>query len=1268
MISQRTWDTEACLLSATTRVELIERAEGLARFLSSAPAVTLKDIAYTLSTQCAQSQPCQLAIVAASPSELAARLAVAIRRLSDPQCARIKDPSGIYYFQEPLGLGSKLAFLFPGEGAQYPNMLLDLCLHFPEVRAWFDLIDRAFIDHPRQYLPSQVIFALDPSDAAKQLWQMDAAIEVVFTASQALYGLLSRLSIRPDVIVGHSSGEYSALLASGALRIPSDERLIQHILDLNGVYEQSAAHHDIPEALLLAVGAADPALITRTIEQSEAPLYVAVDNCPHQVVLCGTPLAVRRAAEQLQRAGAVCEELPFQRAYHTPLFEPLTQPLREFFGRLDLGAAPVELYSCATAAPYPSDPEAIRELAATQWTRPVRFRETVEAMYAADVRIFVEVGPRGNLTAFVDDILRGRPSLAVASNLPNRSGVTQLNHLVALLAAQHVPLNLEYLYARRAPQHLSFEADPARGSTNNLDRGAMSLSLRLPSLHLSSNGTVLPAPPTAKPAQPLSPPTPAALGLPVASPAQLSPRAQVLSEYLNTMDRFLATQQAVMQTFLSGAVPNVDDPKVARPAAPPLLPASVPPADISDNVSAVTPLEEKQGPADFGAITHELLTLISERTGYPVQMLEPQVKLEADLGIDSIKRVEILGEFQRRTGAVDQADLEALSRMTTLQQIVDLIGERREGSAPPAPLAVATANLSTPNAPFQLPFIRQIVSHTPGRELVAVCAIDLEEDLFLKAHTLAGKVSLRDDGLVGLPVMPLTVSIEILAEAAFMLQPQRVIVGMKNVRAYRWLTAEDDRLMLHLTARLLTGDEVEVQLHECDSNDPSRPKPGLPVIEAVALVADGYPPSATVEAFDLSAAQASKWRPGAMYAGTGMFHGSPFQWVERMDRVGADGAIATLIARPNDTFFRSNPQPTFLIDPALLDAMGQIVGFWTGDRFQVGLSVFPFKLERLELYGPPLAAGEETRCYVRVNFVDEDWIRSNIEAVRPDGTLVARLIQWEDRRLDLPRPLYDFRIAPHAVVLSDEWPAASSAAPALRACRISYWPQDICEAYGAIWLRVLSYMLLGRRERKTWQALNGASRKRRFDWLMGRVAAKDALRLLLKDQLGLLLCPADIEITTNDHGRPEVGGSWLDQVKHRPIVSIAHSGKLAVGLAAASPAVHGLGIDLEPADGVRPDVERVAFTPHERQWLSSINQREWSARLWCAKEAVGKAIGRGLNCNPCELEMQEVDRNDGAVAVKLLGGLARELPELADQAIVAHTWCEDNWVIATALI
>ena len=114
----------------------------------------------------------------------------------------------------------------------------------------------------------------------------------------------------------------------------------------------------------------------------------------------------------------------------------------------------------------PDAPDEIRRLAVGQWTRPVAFRDTIEAMYRDGLRVFVDVGARGNLCGYVEDILRGRPAFAVAANLPRRSGTAQLNHLVASLFAQGLALDASYLYARRRPRRVDLDApaEPARST------------------------------------------------------------------------------------------------------------------------------------------------------------------------------------------------------------------------------------------------------------------------------------------------------------------------------------------------------------------------------------------------------------------------------------------------------------------------------------------------------------------------------------------------------------------------------------------------------------------------------------------------------------------------------------------------------------------------------------------------------------------------------------------------------------------------------------
>ncbi len=1119
--------TEVFLIQAASRAALVDRAADLARFLELNETVNLKDLAFSLNTEGAPPNPHRLAIVAAAVGELRARLIEAHDRLSDPRCRRIRDARGIYFFDDPIARRGKLAFLFPGEGAQYPQMLADVCMHFPEARAWFDLMDRAFVDHPRGYLPSELVFP--PSRSAEgdpRLWRMDGAVETVFAANQALLAVLRLLAIRPQAIAGHSSGDYSALHAADCFAVEGDDELIEHIRALNKVYETLAARDEIPRASLLAVGSASGDVVSRVLDEHAGQLTIALDNCAQQIILCGTEAAIDPAARKLQESGAVVERLPFERPYHTPLFASFTDPLREFFGRFELRPPKIDLYSCATAAPYPVDPTEIRNLAVAQWTRPVRFRETIEAMYEAGARVFVEVGPGGKLTSFVENILRGRPAIAVATNVARRSGVEQLNHAVGLLGACGVTLNAEPLYVGRSPRRMAFALDDASAPAD--PAASIKLSLRLPRLHLESSlDTNAPlVRPAARSASATAPP-PAVDG-----------RAHVMQEYFKSMQQFLRVEGEVMQAALA---------------------------------------RHRRGPTP------------------------------------------------------------------------------REGSRHAA-----------------LPFIDRVVSLDPGREAVAIVELSLQDHPFVRDHTLGGTVSAFDRDLIGLPVLPLAVSLEMLAEAASLVCRGPVAVGARAVRAHRWVVLESERLTLRLTAvRTGPADEATVQMHDVGSETGASPVDTQPLVEATFLFADGYPPAEPAGDFPLRDDRPSKWPAGNLYGRTGMFHGPAFQLVERVRRSGEDGAEATFVGRGFTGWMRATATPRFLLDPMVLDAMGQVVGYWIGDRFERGLSVFPIRLERLDVLAPALAPGDRAACRARVTHVDDDWIRSDLDVVGADGMVMVKMLQWEDRRLDLPRRLYDFRIAPHEVLLSDEWNEALAGLSdhgTPTGCRLRL-PRAVLEAQGGIWLRVLAHLVLGRAERREWQRLSASPGQRRLDWLAGRIAAKDAVRSLLKAQHGLL-SPADIEIHTDQNGRPQVRGPWHHSGP-LPHVTIAHSAGEALAIAVEGDACAGIGVDIEQIGRVGEVVRRAAFTEQERRWVAEIDEGrrpEWTVRFWCAKEAAGKALGCGLPNGGQDLEVCDVDRGRGVLALMLRGLLEQEHADLSGRRIVARTSSEGDTVTAAAVV
>src|SRR5690606_34868362 len=144
----------------------------------------------------------------------------------------------------------------------------------------------------------------------------------------------------------------------------------------------------------------------------------------------------------------------------------VTTAFHQYYRRVGLQAPKTELYSCASADLFPAEPAAVCELAAAQWSSTVRFRETVAHMHRDGVRYFVEVGPSGNLTGFVNDILGGEEYLAIASNARKRSGVEQLFNLLGSLFANGKAVDLGKLYRGIACRVLDLDQpmpQPKRG-------------------------------------------------------------------------------------------------------------------------------------------------------------------------------------------------------------------------------------------------------------------------------------------------------------------------------------------------------------------------------------------------------------------------------------------------------------------------------------------------------------------------------------------------------------------------------------------------------------------------------------------------------------------------------------------------------------------------------------------------------------------------------------------------------------------------------------
>jgi acyl transferase domain-containing protein/phosphopantetheinyl transferase len=552
------WPVELCVFSADSREALSARLQDLVDTLDGGTPWSLAEIAAALAAG-DRHQRHRLALVARDADELRKQLGQALKKLADTADRSWATRGGSHYCEETLA--GRLAFLFPGEGSQYLGMLAELALHFDEVRSWFDFW-RSLYDEPPGDGRTDIVFppATELTDERRtaleqRLNAMDVGSEAVFIGAQAMNALLLALGIEPDVMLGHSSGESSALAASRAIEAESPSELAGFIRRLNQTYERVLGEDKIPTGALLTVGAIPFEVIDAQIAAQGGTAVVAMDNCANQVVLYGDTGAIAELQASLGAAGGICMPLPFDRGYHTPAFAEVSAAFHGFYREIGLGSPKLPLYSCAAVDVFPEDPGAVRDLAAAQWSTRVRFRETLAKMHDDGVRYFVEVGPSGNLTAFVNDILSGREHVALATNQRRRGGLEQFLKAVAELYVHGRAGNLQRLFSARRIAAIDLASGaPAAAPGMLLDN-----TLPMVRLDAADRETLRRLAGAAA-----ADPQPQAAALDVAAEAAAGGGTDterlddVMADYFTTMRTFLDRHSAVMAQWQSTGAPETD--------------------------------------------------------------------------------------------------------------------------------------------------------------------------------------------------------------------------------------------------------------------------------------------------------------------------------------------------------------------------------------------------------------------------------------------------------------------------------------------------------------------------------------------------------------------------------------------------------------------------------------------------------------------------------------------------------------------------------------
>jgi len=649
--------------------------------------------------------PYRLALVVELKTVMKSLCSNALTMLRKQPDSSWSTPDGAWYATGAAP--GKTGMLFPGQGAQYTGMQRDLACSFPAMLASLDAADREFGTSTGSSL-SDLIYPPTPfSDADREaveaaLRATDVAQPAIGAVSLGALRILESFGFVPDAAAGHSYGELTALCAAGRL----DETSFHALSRLRG---QLMAAGDGDRGTMLAVSA-PLADVQQLISDEKLDLVIANRNAPNQAVLSGSSAEISRAAEACASRKLSCKQLTVAAAFHSPLVADAAAPLLAALSGITIADGSLPVYANTTAAEYPAEASEAATLLAGQLARPVEFVAEIEAMYAAGIRTFVEIGPGARLCGLVSAILAGRPHTAVALDASGgrRSGIADLARCLAQLAVLGHTVSL--------------------AGWDEGYRPAPQVTGKKPALTINLSGANYVKPKAKRPASPprpavstaVSAPASAPVGIMAASSSSAAPvmapssvsrdvlaeslkvtregmsaltriqdeTAQLHRRFLEGQDTAAKTIQMLLeqqQRILQGGnfVPSPVSFPATGATAPAVTPATVPPA-----LKPVAPVIPTAQP-NSNRVAETLMAVVSEKTGYPVEMLEMEMGLDSDLGIDSIKRVEILSALQERLPGSPVIGPEHLGTLHTLGEIASHLGAGAVSTSPSADYRVS---------------------------------------------------------------------------------------------------------------------------------------------------------------------------------------------------------------------------------------------------------------------------------------------------------------------------------------------------------------------------------------------------------------------------------------------------------------------------------------------------------------------------------------------------------------------------------------------------
>ncbi|MCM2292383.1 SDR family NAD(P)-dependent oxidoreductase [Allorhizobium sp. BGMRC 0089] len=765
------WPYELFALRGRNDAELLSQIELVERALAGHKDLRLRDLAYSLLNSSRKHHEISVlaAFTASDNQELLRRLSSLKTHLTTGA-----DLAAGIVLNRTTKAEPKLAFLFPGQGVQRPNMGREAALYLHEVARSVEVADNLFSDS----LPWRLWDVLYPPAAyddegrkqqQQRMTDSRMAQIAIGAVSIGMADFLQRLGLTPAMVGGHSFGELTALYASGAL---TQEDFLR-IATRRGLRMYEADKGDGG----MIVVSANKAKVAKVIHELD-DVVIANDNAEDQVVISGTAAALELAEAKFKLGGMKTQRLPVGGAFHSPLMRAASAALKEDLKDITAGLPKCPVFSNRNGTPIDIQETPLSERIASHILEPVAFRDMVAGLLDAGADIFVDVGPGRQMAGLLQRNLPQGSTVVTLDCTSLRTlldGIGQLWALGAPVALERLydarqvrKLNLAALAAKpfQPPQtafHLNpYEARPVNGSKalspqhKLLDQDEVDAIVAakkqaktqlpaaapvkaietqpLPSLETHPDRAIAAETSTMTRSSPLASqrsPVIAQDTTPVQGFASSNGVLMAYAEYQKTMRHFLDEQEKVMRLLIGGSsdsafpapvetvrqtvVDMAEAPAVATQppvSAPPLqAPSAHGQAHGQVQVQAqgqaqgaglrqapVAPILPVTTGFSLPAIHELVIETAVEVTGYPADMLALDQDIEAELGIDSIKRLELLEKLDRKlegkAGAKLQDAVADITRLRTLQGWISVLGELLSGStvehASPASVVAAS--------------------------------------------------------------------------------------------------------------------------------------------------------------------------------------------------------------------------------------------------------------------------------------------------------------------------------------------------------------------------------------------------------------------------------------------------------------------------------------------------------------------------------------------------------------------------------------------------